>query len=203
MYGISKEEIDEIITSAARVRRVVLHTDTEYVRRHQGVEVLRLVEKETRETGYPIDYDNLKLWDWYPVALRAISLLAVKKVLNWDDEQLRGMGRSAPRYSIITRLMIRYFVSLSKLIEKVQTYWNKNYSAGSLTARLDDRSVFICIEGCQIPRPLFPYLEGHFVGAMGMVIGNHEQIRLEETEWMHRDGKCFEFVLRWEGWQTS
>lgn len=197
MYTISKEEISEIVSNDGKVRGVVLYTDAEYIRRHEGEETLRRVEEETREMGYPIDYGKVKLMDWYPIVLRAISLQAIKKVLNWDDEQLKGMGRSAPTYSIITKLMLRYFVSLNTLVERVQSYWDKNYTVGFITARLIDKSVFICLKDCQIPRSLFPYLEGYFLRATGMVIGNHEQIRLEETRWMHEDGKCYEFVLRW------
>jgi len=187
MYGVSKEEISEIVSNDGKVRGVVLYTDAEYIRRHEGEETLRRVEEETREMGFPIDYGEVKLMDWYPIGLRAISLQAIKKVLNWDDEQLKGMGRSAPTYSIITKLMLRYFVSLNTLVERVQSYWDKNYTVGFITARLIDKSVFICLKDCQIPRALFPYLEGYFLRAMGMVIGNHEQIRLEETKWMHED----------------
>ncbi|HEX74468.1 MAG TPA: hypothetical protein G4N93_04890 [Dehalococcoidia bacterium] len=197
MYAISKEEINEIVSNDGEARGILLYTDAEYIRRHEGEKTLRRVEEATEEMGYPIDYGKVKLMDWYPIGLRLISLLAITKVLNWDDEQLKEMGRSAPKYSIITKLMLRYFVSLGTLVERVQTYWDKNYTVGSITGSLIDKSVFICLKSCHIPRLLFPYLEGYFVGAMGLVIGNHKQIRLEETKWMHRDGRCHEFVLRW------
>jgi len=143
MYGVSKEEISEIVSNDGKVRGVVLYTDAEYIRRHEGEETLRRVEQETEEMGYPIDYGKVKLMDWYPIGLRAISLQAIKKVLNWDDEQLKGMGRSAPTYSIITKLMLRYFVSLNTLVERVQSYWDKNYTVGFITARLIDKSVYL------------------------------------------------------------
>lgn len=197
MYAISKEQIGELVNNDGKVRGAVLHTDAEYIRRHQGEETLQRVEEETKQMGYPVAYGRVKLMDWYPVGLRAISLLAIKKILNWDDEQLKEMGRSAPAYSIITKLMLRYFVSLDILVERLQSYWNKNYSTGSLTGRLSDKSVLICLKDSQIPRPLFPYLEGYFVRAMGMIIGNQQQIRIEETRWLHRDSKCYEFALRW------
>jgi len=106
MYAISKEEINEIVSNDGEARGIVLYTDAEYIRRHEGEETLRRVEQETEEMGYPIDYGKVKLMDWYPIGLRAISLQTIKKVLNWDDEQLKGMGRSAPTYSIITKLML-------------------------------------------------------------------------------------------------
>ena len=119
MSVISKEEISEIISSYGQVRGVVLCTDAEYIRRHEGEEALRRVEKETEEMDYPIDYSKVKPMDWYPVGLRGISLLAVKEALNWDAQQLKEMGWSAPKYSIITKLMLRYFVSLDTLVERL------------------------------------------------------------------------------------
>ena len=70
--------------------------------------------------------------DWYPVGLRTVSLLAIIKALGWDDEQLLEMGRSAPKHLVVTNFMLRYFVSVEILAEKLQTYWRHNYDIGSL-----------------------------------------------------------------------
>lgn len=197
MYTISKEGISELASRDGEVRGVVLCTDAEYIRRHEGEPALLRVEEETREMGCPIDYGQVKVMDWYPVGLRAVSLFAISKTLNWGDGQLREMGRTAPRYSIITKLMLRYFISLETLQEKLQLYWRKNYSAGSLTGKVADKSVFIRLEDFQIPPPLLIYLEGYFVGVLSMIIGNHEKIRVEEPKWMHGGSECYEFVLKW------
>ena len=107
------------------------------------------------------------------------------------------MGRAAPKYSIITKLMLRYFISLEALMERLPAYWNKNYSVGSLSGRAVGNSVFISLRDFMIPPSLFPYLEGYFAGVMGMVIGNHEKIRVEKTERMHGGDRCYELVLSW------
>ena len=48
MCTIREEEIKELAARRGRVRGGVLHTDGEYVRRHQGEEALRRVEKESK-----------------------------------------------------------------------------------------------------------------------------------------------------------
>ncbi len=179
------------------MRGVTLCTDAEYVRRHEGEEALRLVEEETKRMGYPIDYGTVKMMDWYPIGLRLVSLLAISKTLNWSDEQLREMGRAAPKYSIITKLMLRYFVSLEILAEKVGTYWRRNYSVGSMTGKVNNRSLFLRLEGFPVPQLLIHYMQGYFVGAIGMVIGNDKEIRIEETNHLQGDGECYEFILSW------
>ena len=197
MYAISEEEINEIVNREGQVRGGTLCTDAEYVRRHEGEEALRLVEEETKRMGYPIDYDTVKLMDWYPLGLRIVSLFAISKTLNWGDEQLREMGKTAPKYSIITKLMLRYFVSLEALAERLGTYWRRNYTVGSLTGKVNNRSVFLRLEDFLIPQPLYPYLGGYFVGAMGMVIGNDKGIIIEETNHLQGDGECYDFILSW------
>ena len=86
MYTKSREEISEIVSTKGELRGVVLCTDAEYVRQHEGEEALRRVEEETREMGYPLDYSKVKAMGWYPIGLRGVSLFAIGKTLNWDDE---------------------------------------------------------------------------------------------------------------------
>jgi hypothetical protein len=83
------------------------------------------------------------------------------------------------------------------LSEKAQHYWNKHYSVGSVIVKVDNSSAFICLRDCNMPRALYPYLEGYTIGVTSMVIGNHKHIGLEESIWMHGDGECNEFVLNW------
>jgi hypothetical protein len=197
MNAVYMDELSEIIHSPGYVRGVVLCTDAKYVLRDGGEETLKRVQIEAEDMGFPIDYGNVKQMNWYPIGLRAISLFAIKNALNWDDEKLMKMGMSAPKHSIITKMMLRFFVSMDILSEKAQHYWNKHYSVGSVMVKVDNSSAFICLRGCNMPRALAPYLEGYFIGATSMVIGNHQHIGLAESIWMHGDGECNEFVLNW------
>ena len=193
----SKEKIDELMRTAGEVRGVTLYTDAEYIRRHEGEEALRHIEEETREMGYPIDYGEVRTMGWYPIGLRAVSLLAIRKVLDWSDEQLKEMGRAAPKYSIITKLMLRYLVSPEALMKSFETYWRKNYSEGSLSGKVADKSLILYLKDFEVPDPLYPYLEGYFASILGMVIGNYEKISVEHTKWLDGDREYHELVLRW------
>jgi hypothetical protein len=197
MLTVSRDEINEIFDCNGRVRGVALCTDAEYLRRHEGEDALLNVQKVTQEMGHPIDYRNIKPMEWYPIGLRATSLNAIVESFNWNDEQLRKMGISAPKYSIITKMMLRYFVSVGMIVNRIQMYWNKNYTVGTIEAKLDDSSVFIRLEDCKIPRSLFPYLEGYFIGALGMVIGKQKPIFVDGINWTQGKKECCEFVIKW------
>lgn len=195
--AMDREVISQIASMSGAVRGAVLFTDAEYVLRHEGEQALQRVEEETRALGYPVDYSKVRAVGWYPASFRGASLYAIRKALDWGDEQLREMGRAAPKYSIITRLMLRYLISLETLMDKLQTYWRRNYTTGSLTGRAAERAVFIHLEGYVIPPLAYPYVEGYFTSVIGMVIGNHKNITMEQIKYIKGDEECYDFILKW------
>ena len=194
---LDKLKLDELAGSDGQVRGVVLLTDAEYVRRNYGNEALLRVEEETDNMGYPIEYSKIQPMHWYPVGFRIISLFAIQKALHLNSDGLIEMGRKAPKYSLITKLMLRYFVNLDTLLTRLQSYWNKNYSIGTVSSKLENTTLFICIEDCKIPESLFPYLKGYFLAAIGMIIGAQKHIGMEEYKWKHKNGTCHEFAIKW------
>ena len=197
MYTVNNEEINEIVSNSGKVRGAALCTDAEYIQQREGEEMLQRIEVVTSEMGYPIEYSKVKGMAWYPVGLRTVSLLAIKKALGWDDEQLREMSSSAPKYSVITKFMLRYFVSVETLAEKLQTYWRHNYDKGSLRGIVIGRSAFLCLSDFLLHPILSTYLQGYFVGVLGMVIGKDNLIRVRRTDRWHANNKCYDFILRW------
>ena len=197
IHTISNDKINEMVISGGNVRGAALCTDAEYIQRLKGEEVLQRVEEVTSEMSYPIEYSEVNGMAWYPVGLRIVSLLAITKVLSWDDEQLLEMGRSAPKHSVITKFMLRYFVSVETLAEKLQTYWRHNYDRGCLKGIVIDRVAFLCLSDFVLHPILSTYLQGYFVGVLSMVIGSDKLIKVKKTDGWHASNKCNDFVLRW------
>ena len=106
MYEIDLDELADYMLDTGEVRGAVLCTDSEYLQRHMGEATLRSVEEEAKNIGYPIEYDKINRMDWYPIGNRMVSLAAIKKTLDWGDQEMEAMGFLAPRYSIITKLML-------------------------------------------------------------------------------------------------
>jgi hypothetical protein len=135
---------------------------------------------------------------WYPAVMRGISLLAIAKALDFQDEDLRQMGWAAPKNSIITKLMMRYFANLRILIDKLPAYWRRNYTVGSLSGKLSDHEAQLRLEVLAIPEPLFPYLEGYFTSVVSMVIGNDSNISMTNIERVNGDDICYKLVISWK-----
>jgi hypothetical protein len=196
-HTLNAEKLVETPRSSGEVRGAALLSDAVYVRRHAGEEALERVDMVTREMDCPIDYGNVDSLAWYPAELRTVSLLAIAKALGWGDDEMREMGRSAPRYSAVARFMLRYFGSVEALAGELQTYWRSSYSTGSLRGVTIDRSAFVCLSDFWLPPILSTYLEGYFAGVLGMVIGKDRWMKVGRTGRWHLNSECHDFVLRW------
>ena len=197
-YAGEIEDATRIFKRAGKLRGVVLYTDAEYVQKHYGKQAMGYVKALTKEFGYPIAYGSIKTMGWYPAVLRGISLLAIVKALDFQADDLRQMGWAAPRNSIITKLMMRYFASLRMLVDKLPAYWRRNYTEGSLSGELYDHEAHLRLEGLDIPPKLFPYLEGYFTSVVSMVVGNDGNIRMTNIDRIDGDESCYRLVINWK-----
>jgi hypothetical protein len=108
------------------------------------------------------------------------------------------MGWAAPRNSILTKLMIRYFTSLRMLVERLQEYWSRNYTIGSLTGKQAEQALHLRLAGIEIPRQLLPYLEGYFTSVVSMVIGNDKKVIMADIERTDGDDTCYKILISWK-----
>lgn len=198
---ITKEEIKKLMEIPGKTRGVVFQTDAEYVREKKGEEELRSVEKTLKEWDCPIDYGKIKATDWYPVGLRAVSLLAIKETFGWGDKEIKDMGESAPKYSFIVKMLLKYFLTLKKSWQVVAAYWKKHYTVGSLEpAEYHEKEKYLTLylKDFKIHPILCTYLfAGYFVG-FTKCVKKSKKITGEETKCMFKGDPYHEGVIRWE-----
>ena len=115
---LTKETAEKLMMIKGKIRGMDLKADAEFVLRKKGKEGLRKLEEKLKEINFPIEYDKIKSMDFYPGGLKAISLLAVKTVFGWDDQIIEEMGREASKVSLIIKVFVRFFGSLSRFFFK-------------------------------------------------------------------------------------
>jgi hypothetical protein len=200
MEQITKEEIKKIMEIKGKVRGVVFQTDAEYVREKIGEKGLEKLEIKTKELGHPIDYDKIKAMDWYPLGLRVLSLLAIKEAFNWGDKEIKDMGNSAPKYSFIVRMLMKYFLSAKRSFKESPKYWVKHYTVGKLEAyKFNEKEKYLVLRlnDFKIHPLLCTYYLGYFLRIAQYVIQS-EEISIEETQCMFKDHPYHEFLIRWK-----
>lgn len=197
---ISEKEIKEIMESTGKVRGVVFQTDAEYILEKKGEEGLKILEKKTKELGYPIKYDQIKTMNWYQVGLRVFSLLAVEAAFNWGEKEIKDMGNSAPKYSFIVKIMMRYFLSPSKSFQESPKYWAKHYNVGELEAHEfneEKRYLIMRLKTFKIHPILCVYYLGYYLRIAQYVLKSKE-ITIEETKCMFRGDSYHEYLINWK-----
>lgn len=201
MEEITKEEIKKLMEIEGEARGVVFQTDIEYILREKGEEGLKKLEDELKRLGHPIKFKEIKGMDFYPVGLRVLSLLAIKKVFNFDDEKIKEMGFYATKKSLIIKLFIRYFISMKRVFEKESPkIWRKHWTVGKLVpVELDEekKHLILRLKDFSLHPVYCLYLGGYFCGVADMLVKS-PQITFEETKCTFRGDEYHEYLVKWK-----
>lgn len=198
---MKKNEVDELMNITGRVRGAVFETDAAYIRNRYGDEGLGKLNAALAEVAQPIDYESVNSMEWFPLGLRALSLLVIKDVFNWNDEQIKEMGDAAPKYSFIVKLLMKFFVSPAVAFQHAPEYWVKHYDIGKLDAvELDEegRRAVIHLHDFRVHPIYCRYLEGYFQRLFKFMYPK-SRIEIKETKCMCNHSPHHEFIVTWEG----
>lgn len=158
-------------------RGVIFETDSEFLRGREGKEAVRRAEKKLEEAGVDFRYRSIESMEFYPIGLRALSLLAAGEVLGLGREGLEEVGEEAPKSSFLVKMFFKFFFSVDKTLAQAPRMWRKHYTVGRLESEggEEEREIIIRITDFDIHPALCPYLQGYFSTIMRMIIN-------EETE---------------------
>ncbi len=171
-----------------------------FVADREGEEGVRRVEERLREWGIELEADKLRDFNFYPEHTETLFLMAVQHTLEWNAEQYREMGHFAAKHSIIARLMMKYFVSVSRAAKKANTYWGKYRTAGTLVAesiREQDNEVTLRLSDFMGHPLLCRYLEGYFAQVTSYVVEGEAVSRETECPLEDTSTDVHRFLVSW------
>jgi len=198
---LDKNTIEEILKIKGEVRGAVFQTDASYVLRKEGEAGLEKFKVAIAQTGQPIKYGKeIKATGWYPLSWRVISLMVIKDVFNWDDQEITKMGFSAPKHSFIVKTLLRYFVSLEKTFTESSKYWREHYSIGELHAPEIDikgKRLVIQLKDFKVHPILCTYFTGYFKAITGLVVRS-EDMNIIEDKCSFKGDSYHQFTISWK-----
>lgn len=197
----TKKEVEKLLDKKGDARGVVFQTDADYVKSRFGEEGIKKVEALLKEWGVGLRYNEVDAMEWYPVAWRVLSLAAIKVALDWQNADIREMGRNAPKVSIIVKLYFKLFPSIKKFVDQVPGYWRKHYTIGALEAvKLDEgnKEMIVRVKDF-ISHPLLcTYLEGYFERTIQLTRPEDSRVKVKELHCSFReDVEYQEFKITW------
>ncbi len=198
---ITKEEIEKILQKKGDVRGVVFQTDANYILQKEKEEGLQKVEEKLKEWGVTLRYEEIKPMAWYPVAWRTLSILAIREALEWSDEEIREMGKNAPKISIIVKLFFKLFPDIEKFAEQVPKYWRKHYTVGELeVTKLDKEGKVIALhmKNFTFHPAQCKYYEGYFEQTVQLTRPKDSVVTCKEIQCSFRDNVSYEaYQVKW------
>ena len=199
----SPEEIKKIMATPGGIKGASFRGEMEYILEKKGKKGLKAVEKETERLGYPVEYEEIKETEWYPVGLRMVSLSAILTTFNWGKKELVEIAESLPKISFIVRFFMRYFISPEKVFKMAASrMWVRYYNVGSLEAvnfkRTEkDGQAILQIKNFKL-HPLYCFFLGYFfIGVFKLAEPKFKEITFEEIKCMFRGNDYHEYLIKW------
>jgi hypothetical protein len=197
---VSREEAKRLLAINGQVRGAVFETDAEYIKNRYGSDALNKVEAAIRELGSEMHYERLSSMEWMPLGLRVLSLLVMKDLLGWSDEEIKAMGDAAPKHSFIVKLFMKFFISPHMAFSHAPEYWTKHYDTGRLEAAVLDeekRHAVIRLHDFTLHPVYCKYLEGYF-GRLFKFMFPSSMVEIRETGCICKGDTCHEFLVDWK-----
>jgi len=192
---ISKQILEKAEKMKGEIIGSSLKTDREFIIEEEGREGLKKVEEEMEKIGYPLKYEKIDKYKWYPIQQDFLSLYLTQKIFNWDIEKVREWGRWGAKTNFIIKLMARMVNkdTISKLSSK---YWRRYYTVGEIEFKLNykERKGTAIIKDFIIYDVHAHFLEGYFYQIMCLMFPS-KNLKVEREKIKGED-MC-EFILSW------
>ncbi len=182
------------------VKGEVFRTHADYIKSKKGEKGVKQVEEKMAELGVPVDFDTIKSFEWKNEGISVLVILVAKEIFNWTEEDVFEMGRFAPKFSFILKVLAQYLVSIEMLFKNAEKYWHKNYDFGKLeNVSYDEKKKEIIIRerGIKTHPLACVYHAGYFKGLCEFTVKS-KNVTVKETECMHKGRNYHEFIIKWD-----
>lgn len=198
---LTKEVAQKLMEIKGEARGGTLKIDMEYILKEKGEEGLKKVEGELEKLGYPIKYKEINTLGYSPVGLRAISLLVIKKVFNFDNEKIKEIGLFGTKISLILKFFIKYVFSFQKVFfQESPKIWREHWTIGELVpVELNEEKKYAILRLKDFNlHPIYcRFLEGYLPGLFQLMV-KIPQITCEETKCFFRGDEYHEYLIKWQ-----
>lgn len=195
-----KKEIDEIMTKKGNVKGEVLRDHFLYIKYKEGEEGVKKLEKLLEEYGYPLKFLEINQLEWYKDAYCGLILFLVKEFFNWEDKSFIEMGEGVTKYSfIVTKILLRYFISIDYLLNKAPKLWKKHLDFGELKVEEFNRNekyAILKIKDYDIHPLTCLYQAGYYKGLFKYVV-SEKNVVVKEEKCIYRGDHFHLYKISW------
>jgi hypothetical protein len=195
---MEQRKANEIMAIPGNVIGESIRTDFAYIKNRAGVAGVEKIEQALKDLGYPFSSKEIKPLNWYPEAYSVLIYLLCLEQLGWEEKDIFEMGRTVPPLSIIVvKLLLKYLVSVDRLVRQAQRYWRKYYDFGEVEIYdLEKNSFRARIVGYNFHPIACVYQRGYLLGIISLVISS-PKLTIEEIGCTHQGHPYHEYSIKW------
>lgn len=195
---LTKERVEQLMDVEGEARGVALKDDLDFVLEEKGEQGLKKVEAKMKELGYPLKYKEIRSMDFYPMGLANLLLLVIQEAFNFNEQDLERWGGAIVKFSIFTKIFLKYFGSLKLIAREAPKIWVKHYTIGELEMpdfSEEKKYVILRIKNFKTHPIHCPLLKGMFSKITQMVVKSPASCK--ETKCMFKGDEFHELLLTW------
>lgn len=128
---LTKEEVQRIAKINGNVHGSILKAYYQFIIDNIGDDGAKKVEKRLKELGLKITFKDAFTFKWYPKAYSSLICIAFLEIAGWDEKDAFKVGYAAPAYSLLTKILMKYF-STERILQNANFYWRKHFDFGEM-----------------------------------------------------------------------
>jgi hypothetical protein len=196
-----KKEIDGVMIKEGDVKGEVLRDHFIYIKEKEGEEGVKKMEDLLEEYGYPLKFSEIKSLDWHKDAYCGVILLLLKEEFGWSEDDIMKMGERVTKYSfIVTRILLRYLISVDRFLKEAPGIWKKHLNFGEIKVvelNKEEKFVVLQIRGYDIHPLTCFYQRGYYTGIFKYIV-KEKEVTVEETKCIYKGDNCHEYRVSWK-----
>jgi hypothetical protein len=193
-----KKEADKLMAIPGDQKGAILLSHLAIVKKRSGDEALKILEKTMADLGYPVKFDEVKSVQLYPEAQTIMAMWLCQVLFGYTNQVLFDIGVEATKLSLITKLMMRTFLNLDKVIRKIPEYWNEHLSVGRLECyeyEPEKKYLILRLHDYKFHPSVCWSMAGYFIGFFKYLRTNAV---IKETKCPHKGDPFHEFFITWQ-----
>jgi hypothetical protein len=198
---VTKKEADRMMKVNGKVNGSLLNANFQFVLNKKGEKGIKTVEERLKELGYPLKFKEVSDFKWYPCGFSALITLAILEYFGWDESKAFEIARYGPVYSVVSKLFIKYMVSLDKILKEVPNYWQKHFDFGEMKCpKYDEKKKYaiLRIYGYKKCHPLdYILIKGYLSRIFELGTGS-KNVKVEQTKSLYHNDPYDEFKITWQ-----
>jgi len=170
-----------------------------YAKDKEGEEAPRLIEEKMNKLGYPFKFSDLEPLRWYRESLSVLAILVAKELFSWTDKDIFNMGYEASKYSLLIKILMRYFVSSERVFKEAPAYWKKHFDFGDLEpVEFSEKKKYTImrVKGYKFHPLICLYHAGYFLRIANLTVRS-KKIDVKETKCVFKGEDCNEYLITW------